>query len=151
MKKLLLFMGIAAMIFSCKPSVNVKSQTGLKGNWEVTDVQYVNASGLKIEVFDLADAMCFDGSTWNFVSNNNRGSFSIMEDGTCKAGTYAISWFVSPQNEFKFKYIDGVKAKTVTEGYSLNLINQTENSFQLEQNIPFEGKFIQVIYSFTRK
>lgn len=47
-------MGIAAIIFSCKPSVNVKSQTGLKGNWEVTDVQYVNASELrKFEVFDF--------------------------------------------------------------------------------------------------
>lgn len=152
MIKKILFVAIAVLLLhSCASTVNTKSQTQLKGDWTITDVKYMNASGLIIKTFDLADAMCFEGSTWKFIPNNNSGNFSITEGEDCPASTSNIKWSITPENKFMFKYVDGVKAKEVTTGYALTIQNQTENSFELIQDIPYEGRMVQIMYTFTKK
>ena len=156
MKKILLA-GILGTTFLVSCSTAKQAQASrddfykLKGNWEVTSVDY--EKGYKIKPFDEgADAQCFVGSQWNLVPNNNTGSYSLSGGGDCPTVTRAIKFDVSKDKEFSFKVIDaGVKAKNVTDGYVLDFQNQTPTSFTLVQNVPFEGKILKVYYNFTKK
>ena len=156
MKKILLA-GILGTTFLVSCSTAKQAQASrddfykLKGNWEVTSVDY--EKGYKIKPFDEgADAQCFVGSQWNLVPNNNTGSYSLSGGGDCPTVTRAIKFDVSKDKEFSFKVIDaGVKAKNVTAGYVLDFQNQTPTSFTLVQNVPFEGKILKVYYNFTKK
>ena len=156
MKKILLA-GILGTTFLVSCSTAKQAQASrddfykLKGNWEVTSVDY--EKGYKIKPFDEgADAKCFVGSQWNLVPNNNTGSYALSGGGDCPTVTRAIKFDVSKDKEFSFKVIDaGVKAKNVTAGYVLDFQNQTPTSFTLVQNVPFEGKILKVYYNFTKK
>ena len=156
MKKILLA-GILGTTFLVSCSTAKQAQASrddfykLKGNWEVTSVDY--EKGYKIKPFDEgADAQCFVGSQWNLIPNNNTGSYSLSGGGDCPTVTRAIKFDVNSEKQFSFKVIDaGVKAKKVTAGYVLDFQNQTPTSFTLVQNVPFEGKILKVYYNFTKK
>lgn len=156
MKKILLA-GILGTTFLVSCSTAKQAQASrddfykLKGNWEVTSVDY--EKGFKIKPFDEgADAQCFVGSQWNLIPNNNTGSYSLSGGGDCPTVTRAIKFDVNADKQFSFKVIDaGVKAKNVTAGYVLDFQNQTPTTFTLVQNVPFEGKILKVYYNFTKK
>ena len=156
MKKILLA-GILGTTFLVSCSTAKQAQASrddfykLKGNWEVTSVEY--EKGYKIKPFDEgADAQCFVGSQWNLIPNNNTGSYSLSGGGDCPTVTRAIKFDVNSEKQFSFKVIDaGIKAKNVTAGYVLDFQNQTPTSFTLVQNVPFEGKILKVYYNFTKK
>ena len=156
MKKVLLT-GMIGTLFAVSCSTAKQAQASrddfykLKGNWEVTSVDY--EKGYKIKPFDEgADAQCFVGSQWNLVPNNNTGSYALSGGGDCPTVTGAIKFDVNSEKQFSFKVIDaGVKAKNVTAGYVLDFQNQTPTTFTLVQNVPFEGKILKVYYNFTKK
>ncbi len=156
MKKILLA-GILGTTFLVSCSTAKQAQASrddfykLKGNWEVTSVDY--EKGYKIKPFDEgADAQCFVGSQWNLIPNNNTGSYSLSGGGDCPTVTRAIKFDVNSEKQFSFKVIDaGVKAKNVTAGYVFDFQNQTPTTFTLVQNVPFEGKILKVYYNFTKK
>ncbi len=154
--KNLLLSGIigASFLMSCstaKTAQNNKAEfLKLKGDWEITSVDY--AKSYKVKPFDEgADAQCFVGSHWKLVPNNYTGTYTLNGGGSCPSVTQAIKFEVVNGNEFKFKkLLEGTKAKAVTAGYSLNLINQTEDQFSLEQNIPSNGEYVRIVYNFQR-
>lgn len=159
MKKILLGGILVSSLFSISCSStkgltesqqNSRSFFKLKGNWEITNVEY--SKSFKIKPFDEGiDAQCFVGSTWKLVPNNYSGSFSLNGGNGCPVFTQPIKFEVAGGNQFKFKKImEGQKAKNVSAGYVLNLINQTETSFVLEQNVAFEGEIVKVYYNFQK-
>ncbi len=122
----------------------------MKGDWRITSVNYDRS--LSIKPFDSgADAQCFVGSVWHLVPNNNTGSYSINGTGDCPTLTQPISFHVQSGNTFLFKKVgEGEKAKNVTAGYALNLVEQSETHFTLQQNVPYEGANVQVVYHFEK-
>lgn len=48
------------------------------------------------------------------------------------------------------KIASGTKAKQNTAGYTMTLINQATDQFSLEQDVPFEGGNVKVVYNFQR-
>mgnify|MGYP006197318423 CR=1 FL=1 len=90
MKKSILICMIAAMFFACKSASSTAStdttlskkldrptQVAIKGNWVLTNVSYAGSDYIKVNSFDLADSKCFIGSTWSFISNNNKGTMAL--------------------------------------------------------------------------
>lgn len=158
MKSLLISgMAAAALCVSCNAVSTAKTAQSnrseylkLKGDWQITSVDYDKA--FKIKPFDEgADAQCFVGSTWHLIPNNYTGSYTLNGGGDCPSVTQPIKFEVLSGTSFQFKKLDsGVKAKTVTSGYALNLVNQTDSSFTLEQNVPFDGQTIRVLYNFSK-
>ena len=154
--KNLLLAGIfgAALTVSCSTAKTAQSNRAdfmnLKGDWEIASVNYDN--NFKVKPFDEgADAQCFVGSHWRLIPNNLSGSYSLDGKGSCPTVTQPIKFEVVNGNEFKFKkMLEGSKAKAVTVGYSLNLINQTTDQFSLEQNIPTDGQIVRIVYNFER-
>lgn len=144
----------AALTVSCSTAKTAQSNKAeflhLKGNWQVTSVDYDN--NFKVKPFDEnADAQCFVGSQWKLIPNNYSGSYTINGGGDCPTVMQPIKFEVVNGNEFKFKkLVEGSKAKAVTEGYSLNLISQTDQNFSLEQNIPSDGENVRIVYNFSK-
>lgn len=163
MKKILFAcsLGIATLglITSCSSKNTATNQTRtadtslykLKGEWQVTSVNYDNKK-FKVKPFDEgAEAKCFEGSIWKLIPNNNSGSYSLLGGASCPSVTQAIKFEVTKNKEFRFKkLVQNVKAKNVVEGYVLQLENHQENSFTLVQNVPFEGEIIKVYYQFEK-
>ncbi|MBF8455798.1 lipocalin family protein [Kaistella sp. G5-32] len=157
--KNLLLVGIlgVAMSVSCSTVKTAKTaQTDrveflkLKGDWEVTSIDY--DKNFKVKPFDEgADAKCFVGSHWRLIPNNYSGSYTLSGGGACPSVIQPIKFEVVNGTEFKFKkLLEGSKAKAVTEGYSLNLISQTTDSFSLEQNVPSGSDNVKIVYNFAR-
>ncbi|CAA7194661.1 hypothetical protein D1631_14625 [Chryseobacterium nematophagum] len=159
MKKLLLagMLGTSLFAVSCSSvnkaatSQNQKSEfLSMKGDWEIVSVDYDKQ--YKIKPFDEgADAQCFVGSHWKLIPNNYTGAYTLNGGGACPSLTQPIKFEVKNGNTFMFKKIaDGTKAKQNTVGYSLNLISQSNDQFSLEQNVPFEGSTVRVVYNFQK-
>lgn len=158
MKKLLLagIVGTSLFAVSCstvnkaKDAQAVRSEfLKMKGDWQIVSINYDKA--YKIKPFDEgADAQCFVGSHWRFIPNNYSGSYTLNGGGSCPQFIQPIKVDIKG-NVFTFKKIaDGTKAKQNTAGYTLTVINNSTDQFSLEQNVPFEGSSIKVVYNFER-
>lgn len=151
MKKVLTIGLMALFVVSCKPTMDSKSQVGLKGNWTLTKVDHIGGDFVKVNSFDIADTKCFVGSQWKFVSNNNSGVITMNGGGDCPTFENNIKWTISPSGDFNFKFIDeGVKAKHVSTGYSMKVRNQSETSFQLVDKVYSGGQSYDITYQFSR-
>lgn len=156
MKKIILVCTLAVLMFACKSTsatstkTDRKSQVAIKGDWVISAVTYPGSQYVKVNSFQLADSECFVGSTWKFVSNNNKGTMALTKTN-CVAFSSPITWFVNDQGQFVLKVLDaGEKARKVRDGYILGLANQTETSFQLIDKIDVAGKMTDVIYQFQK-
>ena len=164
MKKIIFICMIATMLFACKSASSTASteatplstkldkstQVAIKGNWVLTNVTYAGSDYIKVTSFDLADSKCFIGSTWNFISNNNKGSMALTS-ASCTSFSSPIVWSINNQGLFVLKILDaGVKAKKVRDGYLLKVAGVTESSFQLIDNINVGGQVKDVVYQFQR-
>jgi hypothetical protein len=156
MKKIILVCALAVLMFACKSTsatstkTDRKSQVAIKGDWVISAVTYPGSQYVKVNSFQLADSECFVGSTWKFVSNNNKGTMALTKTN-CVAFSSPITWFVNDQGQFVLKVLDaGEKARKVRDGYILGVANQTETSFQLVDKIDVAGKMTDVVYQFQK-
>ena len=149
---------VSAILLSCKssaPSVQTPGadrslQSGLKGNWQITNVSFPGSDFLKVTSFQIADSKCFIGSTWNFIPNNNKGSMNLNSAG-CHSFSSPIVWNISKDGSFGLKFVaSGIKSKTVTEGFILRIANQTDTSFQLIDVINVGGQNKDIVYQFEK-
>nr|WP_315133569.1 lipocalin family protein [uncultured Flavobacterium sp.] len=156
MKKVIVLCALAIVMFACKSTsitstnTNRQSQVAIKGNWVISAVTYPGSQYIKVNSFQIADSECFVGSTWKFVSNNNKGEMALTKMG-CPAFSSPITWFVNEEGQFVLKVLDAdIKAKKVREGYILYVANQTDTSFQLIDKIDVGGKITDVVYQFQK-
>ena len=157
MKKIIFSSLLCLLILSCKSSSSAtstkldnKTEVAIKGNWKITSVTFPGSDYLKVTSFNIADAKCFEGSQWSFVSNNNKGNIALTK-ANCVAFSSPITWFVNNDGQFILKILDaGEKARKVRDGYILHLANQSETSFQLIDKIDVGGKMTDVVYQFQK-
>jgi hypothetical protein len=167
MKKTIALMLVAVLLFACKstsstastpvksePVANTKldksSQVGIKGDWKITSVSYPGSDYIVVNSFQIADSKCFVGSTWHFISNNNKGNMALTKAG-CSAFSSPIVWSVNKDGQFVLKVLNaGEKAKKVRDGYLLRVANQSETSFQLVDNINVGGQNKDIVYQFEK-
>lgn len=157
MKKVFLFTVLSLILFSCKTTsvtskkLDKSAQVDVKGDWIISSVTYPGSDYIKVNSFDIADSKCFEGSTWKFISNNNKGNMALTS-ASCTSFSSPITWFINKEGQFILKVLDaGEKAKKVRSGYVLRIANQTETSFQLIDKINVGTKATDVIYQFQKK
>ncbi len=157
MKKLLLLVCFIGLIVSCKPkqtlvttSVDRKTQVALKGSWTISSVTFAGSDYIKVNSFEVADSKCFEGSTWQLVSNNDTGTMALNRMG-CPSYASDLKWYVTNEKQFVLKLLkEGDKPRKVTQGYILSVENITENSFQLVDKVAVGGNSARVVYQFNR-
>lgn len=158
MKKIIVLFCFFGFLVSCKPkqtavastTVDRKSQVAIKGSWTLTNVSFTGDEYIKVTAFEIADAKCFEGSTWEFVSNNDTGKMALTKSG-CPQYASDIKWYVTKEQQFVLKFLtEGVKARKVTEGYILTLTNQTMESFQLVDQVKIGKNSGKIVYQFRK-
>ncbi len=144
-------------LLACSPAKKLtnSNRNMLKGSWTLTNVEYSNTKDkFKSILFGEADISCFIGSQWNFIENNNTGTYTLATNNTCSGATREIKWDVlnlDGTDHFQFKRLEAdVKAKAITAGYRLQLSNATENSVKMIQPANSNGEAINLIYTFTK-
>lgn len=157
MKKILFTFMLAALVFGCKSKsatatkLDRNSQVMMKGDWTVDRVTTPASNYVKVTALQLADAQCFQGSTWKFISNNNKGEMALNGGAGCPSFSSPITWFINREGQFVLKVLNaGEKAKKVRDGYILGVQNQSENEFELYETLDIAGKPSKVVYHFRR-
>lgn len=158
MKKAVLILLLAVAAVGCKSTsatntkLDNKAERNMNGDWTLTSATYPGSEYIRVITFGLADAKCFEGSSWKFVSNNNKGNMALAASANCTAFSSPITWFVNKDGQFVLKVLNaGEKARKVRDGYVLTLANQTETSFQLVDKIEVGGKMTDVVYQFQKR
>ncbi len=130
----------------------------IDGEWVL---QTINTEGINskftAKVFNEADLNCFVGSSWNFVSNNSTGSYTLV-GGTkgCATLQRNIRWSIyEPKDapkEFQFKRLDeNKKPMDDNNGFRLSVTMLDDNTMQLKSAITFEGKPGNIVYNYVKK
>ena len=150
---------MSCLLGACSVSKEARSmKKSINGSWTL---QTVNTEGITAKftakVFNEADLNCFIGSTWDFISNNNTGSYKLIGGGTdCTTLQRNIRWTIYEQNdvpkEFQFKRLDE-KNNSLDDnnGFRLNVTALDNSTMQLKSAITFEGKPGNIVYNFIKK
>ena len=156
MKKSIILLLLTIGFVGCKPQQSVtstkmdnKSELAIKGNWSIVSVTYPGSDYIKMTSFDIADSKCFVGSTWNFISNNNKGDMAL-KGANCNPFSSPITWYINKDGNFVMKITNGTKAKKVVDGYILTIANQTATSFQLIDKVDVGGQMVNAVYQFQK-
>ena len=159
MRKILLMLTLPILLFACKstapapglsPKLDRSSQVEIKGNWQITNVSYPGSDYIKVNTFQIADSKCFIGSTWTFISNNNKGSMNLNQSD-CASFSSPIVWSINKDGMLGLKFVDpSVKSKNITQGFLLRVANQTNTAFQLIDIINVAGQNKEVVYQFEK-
>ena len=128
----------------------------MKGEWTMTSfkTQGIEDDFIKMKFFSVADSDCFVNSLWRFIPNNATGSYTL-NNANCQ-GNYPFKWNVVKREGaefFQFKYsVEDIKDKNIGIGEAfMKVLSVEEETMTLRQQIPFEGKFIYIIFNFNRQ
>jgi hypothetical protein len=158
MKKFLILFSIAAIIASCGPGkVAKEARKTFDGNWTLTGITYPNNIGnFDVTLFNEATASCFRNSTWDFVSNNNKGTYTVNGSG-CEGDTNYFIWSIDDENtpsgvyDFLLKPTnDNYKSTTGNQGFRLNLKSLTDTNMVWEQTVSLEGSPFTIRMNFSK-
>jgi hypothetical protein len=130
----------------------------INGSWTL---QTINTEGITekfaARVFNEADLNCFVGSSWEFISNNGSGSYTLVGGTTgCSTLQRNIRWSIYEEKdapkEFQFKRLDE-KNNPLDDnnGFRLSITLPGDNTMQLKSAITFEGKPGNIVYNFVKK
>ena len=150
---------IFAACSSSKKAVATADRDNVKGTWVMDNISYdgiPEGQKVKLTLLGEGDENCLKGSTWVFPNNGN-GSYTIAQNATtgCTPGERNIVWSYRMENGqtiLQYKRLPGgVKAKDIADGYKFNIVSATDANLSLRSDVNFEGKTININYSFSKK
>ncbi|MDO5978712.1 lipocalin family protein [Flavivirga spongiicola] len=156
MKNTLLFL-IAISLISCGTSKTVRtSKKVIKGNWVLNSITYSEKGTYNVNLLNDDSKDCFEGSLWQFVPNNNTGTYNISNVG-CSSGarnfvftiqeidsqTGLYDFLLKPTNE-KYK-------SDTNQGFRLNLTALSDVAMEWEQTVRVDGKPFTITMNFNKQ
>jgi len=155
MKKLILLLFTVGLV-SCGTSKTVRtSKKVIKGEWTLNSVDYSETGTYKITLLNDASIACFEGSTWQFVPNNNTGIYTINE-ASCSTGARNFVFTIKeidPETglyDFLLKPTDEKYKSVTNKGFRLRLASLSDTNMQWEQTLNVEGKPFTITMNFTK-
>ena len=156
MKKILLMIVLGGIVLACGTTKTVRaSHKVIKGNWMLSNITYSDYGTFKTTLFSDVSKECFEGSKWQFIPNNNRGTYTITNDNCFKgdrnfiftiqeidAGTGLYDFLLKP-TDAKYKSEDN-------KGFRVKLAALSDDSMQWTQTAAIEGKTIKINMNFSK-
>ncbi|MFD1095930.1 lipocalin [Salegentibacter chungangensis] len=158
MKKILMLSALVILAVACGPSkVAKEARKTFDGSWTLTSVTYPQNTGqFNVTLFNDATASCFENSTWNFISNNNRGTYQV-QGMDCSSGNSYFIWSIDEENtpEGMYDFLlkptnEDYKSTTGNQGFRLNLKSLTDNNMVWEQTVSLEGEPFVIRMNFSK-
>lgn len=155
MKKLTILC-LTVCFLACGTSKTVRqSKKTIKGDWSLTSVEYSAIGDLKITLLNDAKKACFENSTWQFIPNNNTGTYTLS-GMNCDTDQRYFSFTIDEVDEDTGLYNfllkpTNEKGKSETNiGYRMDLTALSETTMQWEQVLTLDGKPITITMNFNK-
>lgn len=159
MKKIFILLATIGLLASCGGTSKVakEARKSFDGQWTLASVTYPNNPGqFNVTLFNEAQASCFENSNWDFVSNNNRGTYTVSGTG-CDGETNQFIWSIDEENtpqgiyDFLLKPTnEDYKSTTGNEGFRLNLQSLTDTNMTWSQTVSLDGSPFTIKMNFTK-
>lgn len=156
MKKLILLC-LSITVLSCGTSKTVRtSKKVIKGNWVLNNIDYSEAGTYNVTLLNDADKACFEGSTWQFVPNNNTGVYSI-NGLSCVSGERYFMFTIDEVNaetglyDFLLKPTSEKYKSETNTGFRLSLTALSDSMMQWQQTVNVNGKPFTISMNFTKQ
>ncbi|MBU2949803.1 lipocalin family protein [Tamlana agarivorans] len=156
MKKIVLVLMTLSLLVACNSTQTAASPSPakkkvIKGNWTLNTITYSEDAEFNVTLLNEATKECFEGSAWNFIPNNNTGSYSIEGDAECHNGIRNFIFTVDGQN-FLLKPTDARGKSLTNSGFRFNLVSMSETSLTLAQtvNVEEEENSLTITWQFSR-
>ena len=156
MKRILLLL-ITISLMSCGASKTVRdSKKVIKGDWTLTSISYNHGGRFNSILFNDASGECFEGSTWQFVPNNNTGIYTLNGIDCSLDQRHFIFTIqeIDPTTglyDFLLKPTDEKYNSETNQGFRLSLAALSETSMQWQQSVNVAGSSLIMNINFTKK
>lgn len=147
---------IAVGLLSCGSSKTIRdSKKIIKGEWTLNKIDYSALGTFNVSLFNDVSKECFEGSTWQFVPNNNTGTYSI-NSSNCSTGMRYFNFTIKEIDEqtglydFLLKPTNQKGQSETNQGFRLKLTALSESNMQWQQTIYKEGKPFIINMNFTK-
>ncbi|WP_435412343.1 lipocalin family protein [Psychroserpens mesophilus] len=155
MKKMLLVL-IGICLFSCGASKTVRdSKKVIKGNWTLSSIDYSKTGTYNVTLLNDASRECFEGSTWQFIPNNNTGNYNISKP-SCNSGDRYFVFTIDEVDEttglydFLIKPTNEKGKSETNQGFRMKLTLLTETNMQWQQTVRVDGASFIINMNFTK-
>lgn len=155
MKKIsLLFLTI--MFLSCGSTKMVRqSKKVIKGNWALDNIEYSESGDFNVNLFSDGSKECFEGSTWDFIPNNNTGKYMITNKN-CEEGTRSFVFSIQQVDastglyDFLLKPTNEKHKSATNQGFRVELSALSETDMQWQQTVSLDGKPFTIYMNFKK-
>ncbi len=144
MKRVILLL-LAIGLIGCGSSKTVRdSKKVIKGDWTLSTVTYSKTGKYNVTLLNDTSKDCFEGSTWQFIPNNNTGTYSINES-SCSTGVRNFVFTiqeVDPQSglyDFLLKPTNEKNKSETNQGFRLKLTALSDTNMQWQQTVMADG------------
>lgn len=158
MKKIGLLLILATILASCSASKTVRtSKKVMKGDWTLSTITYNQPGTFNVKLLNDVSKECFEGSSWQFIPNNNTGNYTVNNPNCTTGMRYFIftiqeineatglyDFLLKPTNEKK-------KSETNNAGFRLQLTQLSDTDMQWQQSVSLEGKPFIINMNFTKQ
>lgn len=155
MKKIILIF-LAIGIVSCGASKTVRdSKKSIKGDWTLSSITYSKTGKYNVTLLNDTSKDCFEGSTWEFIPNNNTGTYTINES-SCSTGVRNFVFTIQEVNaetglyDFLLKPTNQKNKSENNQGFRLKLSALSETDMQWQQTISVDGIPFMINMNFTK-
>ena len=122
----------------------------------LSSVNYNTKHTLSVNLLNHDSAKCFEGGIWQFIPNNNTGTYTINAPGCTESVRHFI--FTIQEIDAQTGYYDFLlkptnqKGKSETNtGYRLELTSINETNMQWHQTVLVNGKPFRITMNFLKK
>ncbi|HMR15124.1 MAG: lipocalin family protein [Confluentibacter sp.] len=156
MKKFVLLC-LAIVLVSCGSSKTVRaSKKVIKGEWGLNSINYNQTGNYNVTLLNDATKSCFEGSTWQFVPNNNTGTYTINQ-ASCATGLRNFVFTIQEVNaetglyDFLLKPTNAKGKSETNQGFRLSLTALSETDMQWQQTVSVDGKAFIITMNFNKQ
>lgn len=158
MKRLAFLLLLASLVYSCgTPAFIREAESSIGGYWELTDIAYPGGEkDFNVSLFNEVPAACLEQSSWNFIPNNNTGSYELSGIG-CGEGPNFFIWFFpeagaeNQETDLMLKPTDAqYLSVSGNKGYRIELAQLTEGRMVWKETVFFEGEPFTIKMNFKR-
>lgn len=156
MKKLLTIICAFVLLVSCGASKPVReSKKDIKGNWTLSSITYSETGTFNVTLFNDESKACFEGSTWQFIPNNNTGIYTI-NGADCATGPRNFVFTIQEVDattglyDFLLKPTNEKNKSATNQGFRLNLASISDYDMQWKQTLSVDGEPFTITMNFSK-
>lgn len=156
MKKIITICLFVSFLVSCGSSKNIRqSKRIMKGTWVLQQINYNEKGTYEINFFNDISQPCLEGSQWQFVPNNNTGTYTINKS-YCNNGDRFFVFTVQEIDvatglyDFLLKPTNLKHKSNTNHGFRLRLTHLNDTNMQWKQTVNVNGSPFTIQLNFIK-